>query len=304
MEATAPAPSAIVANSFDEKTIPLCEIFGPTIEGEGLTAGRPTYFVRVGGCDYKCEWCDTAEAVVPENVRKLERKTVGEIITQLASWVREHPGPTWLSISGGNPGMYDLKDLVRYWQTSGLHADEFKVKVETQGSRWQPWFQDVNLLTVSPKPPSSGLDQKTSFNNLHTFMHLFNQGAGYRGEERQVILKCIVFDEADYLFARGVHKSYPGIGFYLSTGTAMGGLSGKWVPPPIPGIEREYDHFRTVRDHQDLDWYPSTFVEPQWHQLRRYRWLAERAMNDPAMADAVVGMQQHTLLFGIATKGV
>ena len=39
------------------------EIFGPTIQGEGALIGQPTIFVRTGGCDYRCSWCDTLHAV-------------------------------------------------------------------------------------------------------------------------------------------------------------------------------------------------------------------------------------------------
>ena len=49
------------------KLIPVVEIFGPTIQGEGAEAGVPTHFVRVGGCDYRCIWCDTMYAVDPDD---------------------------------------------------------------------------------------------------------------------------------------------------------------------------------------------------------------------------------------------
>ena len=41
-------------------TIPVLEIFGPTIQGEGMVVGRKTMFVRTAGCDYSCSWCDSA----------------------------------------------------------------------------------------------------------------------------------------------------------------------------------------------------------------------------------------------------
>ena len=46
--------------------IRISEIFGPTIQGEGPLIGRPSIFVRTGGCDYRCNWCDTLYAVLPE----------------------------------------------------------------------------------------------------------------------------------------------------------------------------------------------------------------------------------------------
>src|SRR5262249_776223 len=43
--------------------IRVSEIFGPTIQGEGVLIGLPTVFVRSGGCDYRCSWCDSMHAV-------------------------------------------------------------------------------------------------------------------------------------------------------------------------------------------------------------------------------------------------
>ena len=42
------------------------EIFGPTVQGEGPLIGQPSVFVRTGGCDYRCSWCDTLYAVLPQ----------------------------------------------------------------------------------------------------------------------------------------------------------------------------------------------------------------------------------------------
>src|SRR5438105_206992 len=51
------------------QTFPVIEVFGPTVQGEGPDAGRPAYFVRFGGCDYRCSWCDSMYAVEPADVR-------------------------------------------------------------------------------------------------------------------------------------------------------------------------------------------------------------------------------------------
>ena len=44
-------------------TLRIAEIFGPTIQGEGALIGEATVFVRAGGCDYRCVWCDSPHAV-------------------------------------------------------------------------------------------------------------------------------------------------------------------------------------------------------------------------------------------------
>jgi 7-carboxy-7-deazaguanine synthase len=56
------------------RTFPVIEIFGPTIQGEGAEAGLSTHFLRVGGCDYRCSWCDTMYAVDPATVRATARR--------------------------------------------------------------------------------------------------------------------------------------------------------------------------------------------------------------------------------------
>src|SRR5262245_60899791 len=48
---------------------PVIEIFGPTVQGEGVDQGVVSHFVRFGGCDFRCDWCDTPYAVVPKEVK-------------------------------------------------------------------------------------------------------------------------------------------------------------------------------------------------------------------------------------------
>lgn len=294
------------------KTIPLAEIFGPTIQGEGLLAGRPTYFVRVGGCDFKCAWCDTDQAVLADKVRLLERVTVPEIINRLINWADDNPGPDWLAISGGNPGMYDLGELVAEWQATSEWPYQRRVTVETQGSRWQPWFAQVNVLTVSPKPPSSGMTNQFIGQFIGWVGEVQEQwyrdrlrDPGIPEDYHQMVLKCICFDDDDYQFARDLHIRYPMIPFYLSSGTAMGGLTGRWVPPPIPGQHKDDDRFNWVRSSTpDGGWTRSALTDTKESLLARYRWLVERMMNDDAMSNVAVFPQIHALVWGINTRGV
>lgn len=268
-------------------------------------AGKPTYFLRVGGCDYACVWCDSDHAVLPEKVRGLERLTQAQIIERLIDWIVEHPGPIWLTISGGNPAMYDLAEVVIF-----CHANGMKTTVETQGSRRQPWLADVDCLTISPKPPSSEMPRAGNFTSLQTLRNFME----YLEPRANPVLKVVVFDNADYEFAQTVHKTYPLVPFYLSCGTAMGGLSGRWVPPAIPGlgspVDRslggDFDYFWRQRRPDGPLWptEASAYTEPPWHLLLRYRWLAERTAADPLMADVAVLPQLHALAFGIETRGV
>src|SRR5262249_20785234 len=69
----------------------ISEIFGPTIQGEGPLIGRPTVFVRTAGCDYRCAWCDTLYAVLPEYRDEWALMTPPQIITRVNELARDTP---------------------------------------------------------------------------------------------------------------------------------------------------------------------------------------------------------------------
>ena len=157
---TVPATTLAPARA---KLIPVVEIFGPTVQGEGAEAGIPTHFVRVGGCDFRCSWCDTMYAVDPEIVRATAEKLSSQEIVARVEGLGGRPD--WVTISGGNPALHQLDDVV--WR---LHGAGFRVSVETQGSRWASWLGAVDRLTISPKPPSSGMattQTRAAVRNIH-----------------------------------------------------------------------------------------------------------------------------------------
>src|SRR5690625_266404 len=82
-------------------TIPVLEIFGPTIQGEGMVIGQKTMFVRTAGCDYSCSWCDskfTWDGSEKHNIRKMNAE---EILAELIKEGGDCFGH--VTISGGNP---------------------------------------------------------------------------------------------------------------------------------------------------------------------------------------------------------
>lgn len=229
---------------------PVVEVFGPTIQGEGELAGLPTAFVRFGGCDYRCTWCDSPHAVLPEHVREAPRMTAAEIAEALPR------GPEWVTLSGGNPALLELGELVAL-----LHASGRRVAVETQGSVWRDWLAGVDLLTISPKPPSSAMATAQNEQQKRAFLDRAS------AVPARAVLKVVVFDEGDYAWARRLREGHPGFPFHLSCGT----------DPPAPG---------------ESNTAALTAVS------RRYRWLAERASADPAMAGARILPQLHVLAWG------
>jgi 7-carboxy-7-deazaguanine synthase len=214
-------------------TFPVIEVFGPTIQGEGPDAGRPAYFVRFGGCDFRCSWCDSMYAVDPEQVRAEARHLEAhEIVAEVNALP---PGPEIVVLSGGNPALLDLGPLVK-----SLHAVDLEVAVETQGSRWKPWLAEVDCLVVSPKGPSSGMDTPKHRQALEQFLaHAHVVGAAPR-------LKAVIFDDADLGHARWLARSYPGLPLHLSTGTDVG-------LPEAETIERLLVRFRWLSERVAVD---------------------------------------------------
>lgn len=170
------------------KTFPVVEIFGPTIQGEGPLIGVPTMFVRFGGCDYRCSWCDTLYAVLPEEVRKNSTQMTVEQIVGSIDIGRRYC--EWVTLSGGNPLLHDLEELV-----DQLRKDGWRVAVETQGTVYHEWVQNT-LLIVSPKPPSSGMS--VDFKKLGRFM-----------SHDSLTLKIVIFDDEDFEFAVQVRQKFP-----------------------------------------------------------------------------------------------
>jgi 7-carboxy-7-deazaguanine synthase len=128
------------------KTIAISEIF-LTIQGEGALVGRPTVFVRTGGCDFRCEWCDTLYAVLPEFKNEWAPMTPQAIVEGV---LRLSGGAGILvTLSGGNPALHDLSELIE----TG-HAKNLTFALDTQGSVARDWFAQLEYLILSPKGPS------------------------------------------------------------------------------------------------------------------------------------------------------
>lgn len=243
------------------KKFRVAEVFGPTIQGEGRHVGVPCHFIRFGGCDYACLWCDSFHAVLPEYVKMLDRLTVDEIIEKL---VDLPDTATWIVYSGGNPALFDLTDL-----TEALHEGGYRVMLETQGTIYKPWLQSIDEVCVSPKGPSAGIGtQEQSLGRLDAFMACEGMA-----EHESLYFKIPVFGEEDYAFASAVHAAYPQIEMYLSVGNSM---------PPRAGADdtpRPLLRATVLRDTEEL---------------------VNRVLSDPLMAQVRVFPQQHVLIWGNA----
>ena len=233
------------------KRIRISEIFGPTIQGEGPLIGRATVFVRTGGCDYRCTWCDTLYAVLPEYRDDWVPMTPAEIMAR----VNELSGgkPVLVSLSGGNPALQPLAPLIALGRERGL-----SFALETQGSISQPWFAELDWLILSPKPPSAGM--ATDWDAFEACL------TAARGRPR-CVLKIVVFDDPDYGYAQAAAARYPALPVYLQVGNPapLAGTGG--VLPAQPDIDDGLQRFRWLVRKVTADrWFAAT-VLPQLHVL-------------------------------------
>lgn len=115
--------------------LPLMEDFY-TLQGEGFYQGRAAYFIRLGGCDVGCVWCDVKDSWDAERWPAL---SVDEIVARASA----HPGRLAV-VTGGEPLMYDMGPLTR-----ALRAAGFRTHMETSGAH--PLTGDWDWITFSPK---------------------------------------------------------------------------------------------------------------------------------------------------------
>jgi 7-carboxy-7-deazaguanine synthase len=115
--------------------LPVMEHFY-TIQGEGYYQGRAAYFVRLGGCDVGCPWCDVKESW---DASAHPLMSISEIVAAVAG-----SGAQICVITGGEPLMYDLGEL-----TAALRNKNIRSHVETSGA--YPVRGAFDWITVSPK---------------------------------------------------------------------------------------------------------------------------------------------------------
>jgi organic radical activating enzyme len=136
-----------------------------TLQGEGAHSGRAAYFIRLGGCDVGCVWCDVKESWDASVHPQL---TVDALINAASA----HSGRLAV-ITGGEPAMHDLTPL-----SDALHEAGFRVHIETSGSH--PLRGELDWVTLSPKKFKAPLPENLS-----------------KADE----LKIVVFNKSDFTWA-------------------------------------------------------------------------------------------------------
>jgi organic radical activating enzyme len=114
---------------------PVMEAFY-TLQGEGYHQGKAAYFIRLGGCDVGCVWCDVKESW---DASAHPVKTLEQIVME----ARQFPGRLAV-VTGGEPLLHNCGPL-----TKELHAAGFQTNIETSGSA--PLSGDWDWICLSPK---------------------------------------------------------------------------------------------------------------------------------------------------------
>jgi organic radical activating enzyme len=159
--------------------LPVMEHFY-TIQGEGFHQGRAAYFIRLGGCDVGCVWCDVKDSWEADKHQLYE-------VEQIVEWV-ENAGAKLAVITGGEPLMHNLDEL-----TNALRAKGIETNMETSGSH--PLSGSWNWICISPKKFKAPL-----------------QSIFPRADE----LKVIIFNKSDFAWAeKFATEVRPGCKLYL-----------------------------------------------------------------------------------------
>ncbi len=127
----------------DPAFLPVMESFY-TIQGEGFHSGTPAYFIRLGGCDVGCTWCDVKESwdasqfgwLSIEDIVKEAKDSNAELVV----------------VTGGEPLMYDLSQLTYKLKSEGL-----KTNIETSGA--YPLSGSWDWICFSPKKFKAPLEE-------------------------------------------------------------------------------------------------------------------------------------------------
>ena len=115
-----------------------------TLQGEGFHQGKAAYFIRLGGCDVGCVWCDVKESWDAEKHPKYD-------VRSLKSEVRKTPAEI-VVVTGGEPLMHNLDELTNELKAAGL-----RTHIETSGA--YPLSGTWDWICVSPKKFKSPLQE-------------------------------------------------------------------------------------------------------------------------------------------------
>lgn len=163
--------------------LPVMEHFY-TVQGEGAYSGVPAYFIRLGGCDVGCFWCDVKDSWDAEKHPKYT-------IPQIVEWVTATAAPIAV-ITGGEPLMHNLDAL-----TQALQAKGIRTHIETSGAH--PFSGSWDWVTFSPKkfkePHPSVFDKADELKIIAYNKHDFEWAQQYQDKVPQ---KCTLYIQPEW----------------------------------------------------------------------------------------------------------
>lgn len=173
--------SEIIAESTI--TYPVMEHFY-TLQGEGRYTGTPAYFIRLGGCDVGCVWCDVKESW---NAAVHPLLSVGSLVGEASAY----PGEL-VVITGGEPAMHDLTHLV-----DALHAAGKYVAIETSGAH--ELKGNVDWYTFSPKKFKAPVSEAyTKASELKIVVYHLSDFKWAEEHARQVSTACKLYLQPEW----------------------------------------------------------------------------------------------------------
>ncbi len=147
-----------------DQQLPVMEHFY-TLQGEGFHQGRAAYFIRLGGCDVGCIWCDVKDSW---DASKHPLMSIEELVSTVKKTAAE-----MVVITGGEPLMHNLDMLTKALQSAGLETN-----IETSGAH--PLSGSWNWICLSPKKFKAPVEGVTAFANE---------------------LKVVIFNKSDFEWA-------------------------------------------------------------------------------------------------------
>ncbi len=174
-------------------TYPLMEHYY-TIQGEGYNTGKAAYFIRLGGCDVGCVWCDVKDSWDASKHPAHSISSLLELVEQASA--------RRVVITGGEPAMYDLEPITSLFKTKGK-----ELFIETSGAYPITGYWD--WICVSPKKFKAPLKSELKkANELKVIV--FNQSDFDWALEhaKSVSSDCKLFLQPEYSVQ---HRVLPGI---------------------------------------------------------------------------------------------
>lgn len=166
-----------------EITYPVMEVFC-TLQGEGRNAGHPAWFIRLGGCDVQCTWCDVKDSW---DADKHPKRSIQDLIEELKT-----TGVKNVVITGGEPCMYDLTPL-----TLALKEAGYQTWLETSGAHEITGVWD--WVVLSPKKFKACLE--SSFAKAHELKMVLVNKSDFKWAEmnaKQVPSKCMLYLQPEW----------------------------------------------------------------------------------------------------------